>query len=126
MDEHPNAKAIRQMIDDPVNYEDAFVTDDVEWHFIGPIPALHSKAELVARREGGGSGSQFKQIDAKTHDVVANDEHAIALLETTFQREDGEVLTYRTAEIYHMRDGKISARWAMSDDTEAINRFFGS
>jgi hypothetical protein len=25
-----------------------------------------------------------------------------------------------------MRDGKISARWAFSDDTEAINRFFGS
>jgi hypothetical protein len=30
------------------------------------------------------------------------------------------------AEIYHVRDGKISARWAFSDDTEAINRFFGS
>jgi ketosteroid isomerase-like protein len=35
-----------------------------------------------------------------------------------------QTLTYRTAEIYHVRDGKISARWAFSDDTEAINRFF--
>ena len=34
-------------------------------------------------------------------------------------------LVYRTAEIYHMRDGKISERWAFSDDTERINRFFG-
>ena len=33
-------------------------------------------------------------------------------------------LTYRTAEIYHMRDGKITERWAFSDDTERINRFF--
>jgi ketosteroid isomerase-like protein len=28
------------------------------------------------------------------------------------------------AEIYHIRDGKISARWAFSDDTAAINDFF--
>jgi ketosteroid isomerase-like protein len=33
-------------------------------------------------------------------------------------------LTYRTAEILHMKDGKITERWAFSDDTEAINRFF--
>ena len=37
MDEHPNAKAIRQMIEDPVNYEDAFVTDDVEWTVLGTV-----------------------------------------------------------------------------------------
>ena len=123
MEEHPNAKLIREMIDDPDNYEDAYVTDDVEWHFIGPIPALHSKAELVARRTGGGSGPQYEQIGATTHDVLANDDHAVALLETTFRKGD-EVFTYRTAEIYHIRDGKISARWAFSDDTEAINRFF--
>jgi hypothetical protein len=46
MDEHPNAKLVREMIDDPVNTEVAFVTDDVDWHFIGPIPTLHTKAEL--------------------------------------------------------------------------------
>jgi ketosteroid isomerase-like protein len=55
--------------------------------------------------------------------VIANDTHAVALLETTFRKGD-ETFTYRTAEIYHIRDGKISARWAFSDDTEAINRFF--
>jgi hypothetical protein len=38
MDEHPNAKLVREMIDDPVNTEVAFVSDDVEWNFIGPIP----------------------------------------------------------------------------------------
>ena len=57
--------------------------------------------------------------------MVANDGHAIALLETTFQKGD-ENFTYRTAEIYHIRDGKISARWAFAEDTEAINRFFAS
>jgi ketosteroid isomerase-like protein len=125
MDEHPNAKLVREMIDDPVKTEVAFVTDDVEWNFIGPIPPLHSKAELEARYSRGSNGPAFEQIDQKTHDVIANDTHAVALLETTFRKGD-ETFTYRTAEIYHVRDGKISARWAFSDDTEAINRFFGS
>jgi ketosteroid isomerase-like protein len=31
---------------------------------------------------------------------------------------------YRTAEIYHVADGKVTARWAFSDDTAAINEFF--
>jgi ketosteroid isomerase-like protein len=125
MQEHPNATLIREMIDDPVRSEVDFVTDDVEWHFIGPIPTLHSKAELEARMAGGGSGPEYQQVGQSTHDVLANDEHAVALLETTFRKGD-ETLTYRTVEIYHLRDGKISARWAFSDDTQAINRFFGS
>ena len=33
-------------------------------------------------------------------------------------------LTYRTAEIYHMRDGKVTERWAFSDDTQRIIDFF--
>ena len=33
-------------------------------------------------------------------------------------------LTYRTAEIMHIRDGKVTARWAFSDDTDRINKFF--
>jgi ketosteroid isomerase-like protein len=43
----------------------------------------------------------------------------------TAKRADGQSLTYKVAEIYHVKDGKITARWAFSDDTEAINRFFG-
>lgn len=124
MDEHPNAKLIRDMNDDPVRTEVDFVTDDVEWHFIGPIAPLHSKAELEARFAAGGSGPAYERVGQTTHDVLANDDHAIALLETTVRRGE-ETFTYRTAEIYHLRDGKISARWAFSDDTDAINRFFG-
>jgi len=55
--------------------------------------------------------------------VVANDDHAIALVQATARR-GGRTLTYRTAEIFHVRDGKVTARWAFSDDTAAINEFF--
>jgi len=35
-----------------------------------------------------------------------------------------QTFSYRSAEIYHMRDGKVTERWAFSDDTAAINAFF--
>jgi ketosteroid isomerase-like protein len=56
--------------------------------------------------------------------VVANDDHCVAFATTTAAMGD-QSLTYRTAEIYHMKDGKITERWAFSDDTERINKFFG-
>jgi hypothetical protein len=55
--------------------------------------------------------------------VVGGDDHTIALVEATATR-GGRTLTYRTAEIFHVRDGKIVERWAFSDDTAAITAFF--
>ena len=59
------------------------------------------------------------------NDVVGNDEHVVQLLNVTAAR-GGRTLEYRTAEIYHMRGGKITARWAFSEDTARILEFFGS
>jgi len=39
--------------------------------------------------------------------------------------KDGQTFKYRTAEIHHIKDGKITERWAFSDDTDRINKFFG-
>ena len=63
------------------------------------------------------------EITTDVHDVLANDEHAIALV-TAIAKMDGKSFTYRTAEIYHVQDGKVTARWAFSNDTARINEFF--
>jgi ketosteroid isomerase-like protein len=97
------------------------VTDEVEWHEIGRTEPIRGKAAL-AERFTSGEGSTW-DITGEAHDVLANDEHAVALVNAT-ARKDGQEFHYRTAEIVHMRDGKIAARWAFSDDTDAINRFF--
>jgi len=62
-------------------------------------------------------------ITYEIHDIVANDEHTIALGTATATR-NGKTLAYRTAEIYHIRDGKAVERWAFSDDTAASVAFF--
>lgn len=89
------------------------------WHQIG-ADTIRSKQAMAESMPGG---EVDWQITADVHDVVANDEHVIALVNATGTR-GGETLHYRTAEIVHMRDGKIVERWAFSDDTEAIKRFF--
>jgi ketosteroid isomerase-like protein len=124
MSEHANATLVRGMLDAMSRGEwpaamDA-LSDDVEWHEIGRSEAHHGKAALVA---GMGAGASDYTITASSHDVLANDDHAIALVDATAVR-GGRTLKYRTAEIFHVRNGKIVERWAFSDDTAAITAFF--
>jgi ketosteroid isomerase-like protein len=100
------------------------IADDIEWHEIGRDEPIRGKAALTERYNS--PEAQAWNITAEPHDLLANDEHALALATATATKPNGETLVYRVVEIYHVNDGKITARWAFSDDTEAINRFFGS
>jgi len=125
MAEHPNAKILQDMADRmKAGDMDAaldVLADDVEWHEIGRSEPTRGKQALAQRYAE--SVGDF-EIEADLHDVLANDEHAIQLMNVTVRR-GGKTLEYRTAEIYHMSGGKITARWAFSDDTAAIVEFFG-
>ena len=125
MSEHPNVTLVRRMFDAlAANDMEAMSTslaDDVVWHEIGNPEPVRGKAALAARF--GGAGRPDYTITGDTHDVVANDDHTVALLTATATR-DGKTFNYRVAEIYHIRDGKITERWAFSDDTAAIAEFF--
>lgn len=127
MDEHPNAALVRKMgeammSDDP-QAAAAFLADDIEWHEIGRAEPIRGKAAL-ADRFMGAEPPDWQITGVEIHDVIANDDHTVALGTATATR-GGKTLTYRTAEIYHIRDGKVTARWSFSDDTAAINEFFG-
>jgi uncharacterized protein len=125
MAEHPNAKILQDMADRmKAGDMDAaldVLADDVEWHEIGRAEPTRRKQALGERYAE--SQGDF-EIEADMHDVVANDEHAVQLMDVKARRGD-RTLEYRTAEIYHMTDGKITARWAFSDDTARIVEFFG-
>ncbi len=81
---------------------------------------LRSEGKQAMMEMMGGSDTEIR---ADLHDVIANDEHLVALVDATATR-NGKTLKYRTAEIHHMKDGKVTHRWAFSDDTEAIVKFF--
>ncbi len=124
MGEHANAAVVRSLIEamnrgDMQAAGDA-LADDVEWHEIGRSEARHGKAAL---RDAMAGGAVDYTITAKVHDIIGGDDHTVALVEATATR-GGRTMTYRTAEILHVSDGKITARWAYSDDTAAIIAFF--
>ena len=131
MAEHPNVALVRRAIEAMTEQDmskaqqemaivDAFMADDIIWHEIGRAEPRRGKDELrAAMMEGAGDFTIAYEI----HDVIANDDHAIALGSATATR-GGETLKYNTAEIFHIRDGKAAERWAFSDDTAAIAAFF--
>lgn len=126
MADHPNAAVVRKAAEEFERNQDPMapfeiVADDIVWHEIGRDEPIRGKQALMERFQQMPEGAS---ITTETHDVVANDEHCIQLVTATATMGDQQ-LVYRTAEIYHMRDGKITERWAFSDDTERINRFFG-
>ncbi len=131
MAEHPNVALVRRAMqainetdmtkaDEEMALVDAFMADDIVWHEIGRAEPRRGKAELQAAMTGS---ERDWTVTYETHDVVANDDHAIALGTATATR-GGKTLEYRTAEVFHIKNGKATERWAFSDDTAAIVAFF--
>jgi ketosteroid isomerase-like protein len=123
MDMHPNARILHEAMQNPDDFQAFFdiLADDVVWHEIGRDEPTRGKQALMERFQSEGAKWE---ISGDEHAVIADDEHAMQLLNVIATR-DGQTFHYRTAEIYHMRDGKVTERWAFSDDTAAINAFFG-
>ena len=121
--EHPNAVVFRQALEKLMAGETealrSLIADDVVWWQIGSDQPVRGLAALLAQMQTY-EGAEFK-LDI--HDVLANDEHTVALVTATVGAGD-QAFSYRTAEIVHITDGKITERWAFSDDTAAINDFF--
>ncbi len=120
--EHPNVAVARELGDamaaGDMETLERLIADDVIWHEIGRSEPRRGKQAL---RES--TADVDYEITGEMHDIVANDDHVVALVDATATRA-GRALKYRTAEIYHMRDGRLVERWAFSDDTAAIVDFF--
>lgn len=123
MSEHPNAVLYRQAMQrfeegDATAFQDA-IADDVVWWQIGSAEPVRGKAALIESMQG----MEGVGFDVDIHDVLATDEHVVGLVTATVRVGDEE-FSYRTAEIAHVVDGKVTERWAFSDDTQAIIDFF--
>ena len=124
-EEHPNAKVFREaytaMDNRDIETFRSFLDEDVTWHMVGSEEPIQGRDAVVEAIAGDMGEIEF---EGDVHDVLANDEHVVALVTAHLRRGDDEV-TYRATEIGHVRDGKLVERWAMVDDFEAMASFWG-
>ena len=130
MAEHPNATLLRKGYEAFASGDVAALTElfsgDVVWHLAGnnQISGVHRGREAVFAmfaQIGQLSGGTFK-IDV--HDVVANDEHAVALTRATGSREGRQYDSLDT-DVYHVEGGKVTEFWSFAEDTKKADEFWG-
>ena len=129
MAEHPNAelwrKASLAFIRGDADPSEArkFISDDVVYHVPGanPLSGDHRGIEAVKALM-----LKLREMNVRiveVHDVLATDDHVVALLRGTASRE-GRDLSMNQANIYHVRDGKITEAWLLPTDQRAVDELF--
>jgi ketosteroid isomerase-like protein len=127
---HPNEDLMRKGFaafssGDMATLNDLFA-DDIEWHTPGESQIAgdyHGKDEVFGAfaKVVELTGGTFK-IDL--HDVLANDDHGVALLTVTGQ-QDGRELHDNSVQVFHIKDGKVTESWIHPGDERASDEFWG-
>jgi ketosteroid isomerase-like protein len=130
MADHPNAELLRSLLDafasrDRDAMESAFA-DDVIWHapgtnrFGGQFVGRAASLDRLDRMREAGITTSFD-----VHDVVANDEHAVALVHLHLQVGDGRRYDQPQVQVAHVRDGRIAEFWTMNQDQAVLDLLIG-
>ena len=125
---HPNEELVRRGFD-------AFATGDVDtlrelldqdavWHAPGrnSLAGDHQGIDAILgffARTMEVTGGTFR---VELHDVVANDEHAVAIYVSRGQRE-GRTLDNKNVLVSHIRNGRLVEAWQLSEDQYAADEF---
>ncbi len=131
MAEHPNVESVRAGLEafgkGDVETLTGKIADDVVWHAPGGnrfSGDFHGKAATMARM--GELQQAGVAISFDVHDVVGNDEHVVALVETTITGPGGRSARTRGAQTYHVRDGQMTEFWTFNEDQASVDAVIGS
>ena len=102
-----------------------FFTDDIVWHVPGRSPLA---GDYKGTEEVLGFFAKTMELTGGTfsidvHDVLANDDHGVALVTTKGQRE-GRNLENRGVQVFHLRDGKVAESWLHPEDAYTTDEFW--
>jgi ketosteroid isomerase-like protein len=128
MDEHPNAAIARSgyeaMERGDVAAFAALLDDDVTWHESTPgyEGDYQGRDEVLAMFGRIFQETGVQMAGMNIHDILANDDHVAVLHESTITRGD-RTGTFQYADIYHVRDGKVTEHWHLAVDPKANEEF---
>ncbi|MDQ3940758.1 MAG: nuclear transport factor 2 family protein [Actinomycetota bacterium] len=130
MADHPNAANLRKGYEafkkqDLDAISDLFA-DNITWHVPGTSPLA---GDYKGKEEVFGFFMKTIELSGGTfaidvHDVLANDEHGVALVHVTGERS-GKRLDQNQAHVFHVdSDGKATEFWNMPEDLASLDDFW--
>ena len=130
MDAHPNGTLLRGLLEafaagDVAAMETA-IDDDMIWHapgtnrFSGQFRGRTASMQRLAQMREAGISTRFD-----VHDVVANDEHVVALVHVHLEVADGRRYDQPRVQVAHVRDGRIVEFWTMNQDQAVLDLLVG-
>jgi ketosteroid isomerase-like protein len=131
MAEHPNIELLRKGYEafsqGDMDTVSGLFADDIVWHEGGRNPlsgeykgkdqVFSLFARLVELSEG--------TLRIEVHDVVANDEHGVALVTISASRK-GRTFSGTSADVFHIRDGKALEFWDNVTDRYGLDEVFNA
>ena len=127
---YPAGTLLRGLLDafaaQDVGGMEATLDEDVTWHapgmnrFSGQFQGRAAVLERLAQMREAGISSRFD-----VHDVVANEEHAVALVHLHLEVADGRRYDQPQVQVAHASDGRIVEFWTMNQDQAVLDLLIG-
>lgn len=129
MEEHPHIQLVRDGYaafgHGDLDAIRALFAPDIVWHIGGRSPVagdykgIDAVFEFFAKVLEWTGGTLRNEL----HDVLASDDHAVALLTQTADH-NGKKLRARFAHIQHIANNQVTESWYFPDDSYAVDDFW--
>jgi ketosteroid isomerase-like protein len=126
---HPNEELTRKGFDafgkgDMDTIRELFA-DDVVWHAPGrnPLSGDYRGIDEVLQQFGKVFEMTGGTFRLEIHDILANDDHVVALVHATAERS-GKQFDSNGVQVFHVKNGKVTESWLHPDDIYASDEFW--
>lgn len=130
MADHPNVDLLRRGFEafsngDFDTLRDVF-SEDVVFHVGGnnPLAGDYKGIDEVFGFLGRLVEETGGTFSLDLHDVLANDEHGVALVRASAERQGKRLQDDNNANVFHIDNGRITEVWALAEDTTRFDALF--
>jgi ketosteroid isomerase-like protein len=127
-DTHPNAQTVMRAFlafgEGDMDTLRALAADDMVFHVGGRNRVSGDYRGIDQVMDYMEQVSSDADIENRPHAILADDEHVVALMESTLARE-GTSIEANAVFVFHVDDGKLSEAWLVPMDSYQIDEFWG-
>ena len=126
MADHPNLEIARKgyeaFASGDMDTVMATLADDIVWHTPGDNILSGDKVgkEAVLNFFGRLAQESGGTLNNEIHDLLANDDHGVALVTQSVTR-NGKTVEGPSVHVFHMKNGQMTEFWAFNDNQEEFD-----